>query len=73
MRAKLPRPTGKEMVAFLQRQGFLLLRTRGSHHVMRRGDQWTTVPVHSGKNLKLGALRRILRDAELSPTEFAEL
>jgi predicted RNA binding protein YcfA (HicA-like mRNA interferase family) len=61
------------MVAFLQRQGFAVLRTRGSHHVMRRGDLWTTVPVHSGKNLKLGTLRRILRDIQMSPTEFAEL
>jgi predicted RNA binding protein YcfA (HicA-like mRNA interferase family) len=70
---KLRRPSGKQMVEFLQRQGFVLVRTRGSHQVLRRGDQWTTVPVHGNRNLKIGTLRKILRDVELSPTDFSEL
>jgi len=71
--SKLPRPTGKQMVAFLQRQGFAVIRTRGSHHVLRRGDQWTTVPVHGNQNVKIGTLRKILRDADLSPADFEDL
>jgi predicted RNA binding protein YcfA (HicA-like mRNA interferase family) len=71
--AKLPRPAGKQMVDFLHRQGFALIRTRGSHYVLRRGDQWTTVPVHGNQNLKIGTLRKILRDIDLGPTEFANL
>jgi predicted RNA binding protein YcfA (HicA-like mRNA interferase family) len=70
---KLPRPTGKQMVDFLQRQGFTLVRTRGSHHVFLRGDQWTTVPVHANHNLKIGTLRKILRDIDLGPIEFERL
>jgi predicted RNA binding protein YcfA (HicA-like mRNA interferase family) len=70
--AKLPRPTGKAMLAFLRRQGFLLIRTRGSHHVLQRGDLWTTVPVHGIHNLKIGTLRKILRDVGIDPNDFAE-
>ncbi len=70
---KLPRPTGKNMVRFLERQGFILLRVRGSHHFLERGELRTTVPVHGNATLKIGTLRSILRDVELSPAQFAEL
>ena len=31
-----------------------------------------TVPVHSGRDLGRGILRKILRDAEINPPEFLE-
>ncbi len=71
--ARLPRPSGKDMVDFLQRQGFTVVRVRGSHHVVQRGDVYTTVPVHGNRSLKTGTLRKILRDIDLSPTDFAQL
>lgn len=61
------------MIEFLSRQGFSVTRARGSHHVMQRDNLWTTVPVHGNQTLKIGTLRKILRDVELSPSEFAEL
>ncbi|MFV1968228.1 MAG: type II toxin-antitoxin system HicA family toxin [Pirellulaceae bacterium] len=70
--ANLPRLTGTEMARFLQRQGFTLLRVRGSHHYLGRGDQHTSVPVHRNQTLKIGTLRGILRDINLSPDEFAD-
>ncbi|MEP7354621.1 MAG: type II toxin-antitoxin system HicA family toxin [Acidobacteriota bacterium] len=70
---KLPCPTGEEMVAFLQSQGFVVARIRGSHHVMHNGILRTTVPVHGHDNLRIGTLRAILRDVEISPNEFAIL
>lgn len=69
--ADLPRPSGREMVRFLERQNFSVVRIRGSHHVLVRGTLHTTVPVHGNETLKIGTLRSILRDVELSPTEFA--
>ena len=69
--AKLPRVTGQEMVQFLQREGFQLLRVRGSHHFLSRGDLRTSVPVHGNRPLKIGTLRGILRDIRMSATEFA--
>lgn len=61
------------MVRFLERQGFALVRVRGSHHFLARGEQRTSVPVHGNKPLKNGTLRSILRDIDVSPTEFRRL
>ena len=68
--ANLPRPSGREMVRFLQRRGFNVLRIRGSHHVMASGNHHTVVPVHGNETLKIGTLRSILRDIQRSPMEF---
>jgi predicted RNA binding protein YcfA (HicA-like mRNA interferase family) len=70
---KLPRPTGKEMVRFLKKQGFMVARVRGSHHFLQRGDQRTSVPVHGNRNLKIGTLRSILRDIDMSPADFEHI
>ena len=69
---KLPRPSGQDMVRFLQARGFRVARIRGSHHVMENGGLRTTVPVHGGKILRIGTLRGILRDIDLDPSVFAE-
>ena len=66
----LPRPSGKELVGFLQRIGFRVIRIRGSHHLLERDDAQTSVPVHGNETVKIGTLRAILRDIGLSPTEF---
>jgi predicted RNA binding protein YcfA (HicA-like mRNA interferase family) len=60
------------MIKFLERQGYSIIRIRGSHHVMRSGDHWTTIPVHGSRALKIGTLRKILRDVEMSPLEFEQ-
>jgi len=49
------------------------MRIRGSHHVFERGTQRTVVPVHGAATLKIGTLRGILRDIELSPARFVEV
>ena len=69
--AKLPRVTGREIVEFLKREGFQQLRVRGSHHFLARGDVRTSVPVHGDRPLKIGTLRSILRDVQMSPSEFS--
>jgi predicted RNA binding protein YcfA (HicA-like mRNA interferase family) len=61
------------MVRFLERQRFTLVRVRGSHHFLARGEQHTTVPVHANRTLKIGTLRGILRDIDMSPEEFTAL
>jgi predicted RNA binding protein YcfA (HicA-like mRNA interferase family) len=68
--AKLPRIAGKEMIKFLEREGFEVVRVRGSHHFLQKEDLRTSVPVHAGKDLKIGTLRSILRDIKISPSEF---
>ena len=65
--SRLPRLKGKELVRLLEKAGFVVARTRGSHVFLRHTDgRVTTVPVHSGEIVGPGLLRSILRDVELS-------
>jgi len=68
--ARLPRVSGEEMVRFLTKRGFAVIRVRGSHHFLEGAGRRTCVPVHGNRPLKTGTLRSILRDVELSPAEF---
>lgn len=70
--AKLPRPSGKEMIRFPERQGLRIVRIRGSHHFMQGPDCRTSIPVHGNQNLKIGTLHAILRDIHMTPTEFEQ-
>jgi predicted RNA binding protein YcfA (HicA-like mRNA interferase family) len=58
------------MVRFLELQGLRVIRIAGSHHFMDDAGKRTTVPVHGNQNLKIGTLRSILRDIDLSPADF---
>jgi predicted RNA binding protein YcfA (HicA-like mRNA interferase family) len=70
---RLPRLKGKELVGLLEKLGFEIVRTRGSHFFLRHADgRVTTVPVHSGETLGSGLLRSILRDVELSADDLLD-
>jgi predicted RNA binding protein YcfA (HicA-like mRNA interferase family) len=73
---KLRALNGRQVVRAPIHAGFVIDRVVGSHHVMVfRGDttRTVTVPVHSGRDLKPGTLRPIVRQAGLSVEEFNEL
>jgi predicted RNA binding protein YcfA (HicA-like mRNA interferase family) len=61
------------MVEFLERQGLVIVRVPSSHHFMEGGGHRTSVPVHGSRSLKIGTLRSILRDIEMSPNQFQQL
>jgi len=70
--SKLGRVSGKEAVEARERLGFIQARQRGSHVVLRKhtaeGDVGCVVPLH--KELAIGTLRGILRQAQVSTEEF---
>lgn len=72
--SRLPRVTARQALAALERAGFNIVRTSGSHHhLSKRGHPGiVTVPLHGG-TLEAGLLRSILRQAGLTPEEFAKL
>ena len=74
---RLPRITGKELVAALKKAGFVCKRIEGSHHILQKifPEETVTipVPVHAGKIIKLGLLNHILRKARLSIDQFNRL
>ena len=70
---RLPRLKGKEVVRALQRAGFRVARTRGSHVFLAHVDgRVPTVPVHAAEILGPGLLRTILRDVEMSTEQVTE-
>jgi predicted RNA binding protein YcfA (HicA-like mRNA interferase family) len=65
---KLPIVSGADAVRALERLGFVNTRRRGSHIVMRRGSSGCVVPNH--RELKVGTLAGLLKQAGVSPDEF---
>jgi predicted RNA binding protein YcfA (HicA-like mRNA interferase family) len=53
--------TGSEVVKRLTLTGWFVVRIRGSHHLMRKGDKRTIVPVHAKRDLPPGTLAAIRR------------
>jgi predicted RNA binding protein YcfA (HicA-like mRNA interferase family) len=49
--SRLPQVTPRQMIAVLQRAGFELKRSKGSHQFFMHPDdptRWATVPSHTG-------------------------
>ena len=65
---KLPRISGKEAVKVFETLGFRIMRQRGSHVVLRKGDVGCVIPLH--KELAVGTLRSAIKQAELTIEEF---
>jgi predicted RNA binding protein YcfA (HicA-like mRNA interferase family) len=60
----------KKVATHLERNGFMLIRQRGSHAHYRHPDgRWTTLPMHN-RDLPVGTLRAIFKRAELSIEDF---
>ena len=59
--------TGKEMLKYLTKHGWQVIRTHGSHHILaREGNAETlSVPVHGNKTLATGTEIQILKKAGL--------
>ncbi len=73
---RLPAVTAGEVVRALQRAGFDIVRSSGSHYrLVHRDDptRATTVSVHAGKTLKRGTLHGIIKQAGLTSDEFVAL
>lgn len=69
---KLRQMSGQEAIRALERLGFMQVRQRGSHVVLKKytleGVVGCVVPLHD--ELAIGTLRGILKQANVSPDEF---
>ena len=70
--AGLPMVKPRELIRALERMGFHLLRkSRGAHQQFEHPDgRRTTVPMHKGRDVGPGLLRKILRDIEIDADEL---
>jgi predicted RNA binding protein YcfA (HicA-like mRNA interferase family) len=72
----LPALTAGEVLRVLQRAGFVIEHSSGSHHRLAHTDdpsRATTVAVHAGKTLQRGALHGIIKQAGATIEEFRAL
>ena len=69
---KLPILKPEELMKALEKMGFFCSRkSKGSHFRYRHPDgRKTTIPVHRGKDIGRGLLRKILLDVDISVEEL---
>ena len=71
---RLPRISSREAIKALESLGFKQTRQTGSHVIMKKitsnGQIGCVVPIH--RELKVGTLSGILKQAQISPQEFID-
>ena len=68
MPPSLPHISGAEAIRALQKLGFVVVRQKGSHVVLRRGSTGCVVPNH--RELKIGTLSSVIKQAGISADDF---
>lgn len=70
----LPMLTARRVIRALEKAGFEVQRQTGSHVRLKHVDgRVATVPVHGNQDIGRGLLRKILRDADMTPADFLAL
>jgi len=66
--------SGKELTRILEKDGWKLVRIRGSHHVfIKEGRiERISVPIHGTRPLKIGLLRHFLKLAGIKEADLSE-
>jgi predicted RNA binding protein YcfA (HicA-like mRNA interferase family) len=64
--------SGKTLCKIVERNGWELKRISGSHHIYIKDsvDAILSIPVHSNRDLPMGTLRSIMKDAELTDDDL---
>ena len=73
--SKIRKLSGHELIRILSKVGFRPKRQKGSHVILiketKRGKVGCTVPLH--RELKVGTIKGILKQAGISEEEFVKL
>jgi predicted RNA binding protein YcfA (HicA-like mRNA interferase family) len=72
MPGKLHAMKPKRVIRALERHGFSIHHTSGSHYILKKEKLRVTVPYHD-RDLKPGTLRSIIEQAGLTVEKFSEL
>ena len=64
--------SGKDFAKVLERNGWTLLRIQGSHYIYGKteNDARISVPVHGNQPLKIGLLKHLMKQAELTEKDL---
>ncbi len=63
---------GKQLCKIVEAHGWQLKRIRGSHHIYTKEDveAIVVIPVHGNRDLPIGTLKSILKDADLTEDDL---
>jgi len=71
---KIPPIDSNQLIKILERQGFKVIRQKGSHIILINDEKnRIVIPMHPGKDLKPGLTRAILREAGISREKFLKI
>lgn len=64
--------SGKALIKIATDHGSVVIRMKGSHHIMGKEGEASilTIPVHSNKPLKLGLLKALMKQAGLTDDDL---
>ncbi len=69
--------SGKEVLKALLKKGFILVRSKGSHHRLTRvvnGKEFhVTINIHGNKDLYWPVLKSVIEQSGMSEEEFEEM
>jgi predicted RNA binding protein YcfA (HicA-like mRNA interferase family) len=68
----LKQVSGKALARAVQRKGWLLARSKGSHHIFIKDGrpERLVIPIHGNRLLKIGLLRSQMKIAGLAEDEI---
>ncbi|MDI1496016.1 MAG: HicA toxin domain-containing protein [Cenarchaeum symbiont of Oopsacas minuta] len=69
--SKFPKISGKQMIKYLQNEGFIITQRKGSHATLRNGNIITVVPV-GNKKMRVKTQFAILLYANISKEKFID-
>ena len=71
---KLSQISARVLIRILEKASFIKHHQKGSHVRMIHPDgRRTSVPLHSGENVGVGLLSKILKDSDIKRGEFEKL
>ena len=72
---KLPRASGEKHITALKKDGWKINHIEGSHYILIKdgSNVHLSIPVHSGKTMGPGLLKRIINKAGLTTEEYCNL
>ena len=64
--------SGKNLCKVVERNGWILKRVTGSHHIYTKQGITVilSIPVHGNRDLPIGTLKRILKDAGITEKDL---
>jgi len=68
---KLPIVSGRNLIKAMKKLGFVIVRQKGSHVFLQRGQDTTVVPLHDP--LKKGTLSKILKQSNVTLEELLDV